>query len=638
MTKTKGTQPVQGVDNFEFQLVGALDNRPFLGYDSAHDKTSISPQWMIRGSKNMQKKLSGTLAARVGLKLRGAVDSTLAKVDSSFEWNSWDGTVRPVRISNGNLQVESDVVTSGTPVWYTLLSSLSKTRWVFDTWWDNAGTNNGQAKKDVLLMVDGTSTLRNWSGGIALFVSATSNTVVLDRTVAVAGFDTAGSIILSDGSTATYSGVSGSTLTGVSVDFSAKAVNTVVLQVPTSNSTQPASTLLNDFVRVINNHVYVGSYTSRLVYVSKISTYLDYTQSVPRIPGDGELLTLDNNAKGIGIKDGNAWISAGTSDWYVITFSQITVGTTLSEQTKVSKQPTSTLSGALGHEFIDMDGNNIIALCQDQQLRRIGLYTDQFEVKYPILSLAVQSELVDETFTTGHLRVIGNIVHITAPNNGRDYMLETRQQTNNLGQITEERFWHPPQIRNISRFAVISGVKYGHSNTYPQIYRVDDTNQWHDDSPSATTMGVPYDCVVRLAYSQEGRRQGKNTFDKEYVEGYITQGTKLYGNIYFDYQGATSLLNLDLNSTGDISTFSGNAAPSLGDSSLGDNPLGDGLTIESNDQELLAKFRIIKGVALTDSFEYALELYTQDLDSRWEVVAIGVNATLSEADPIEIMR
>lgn len=712
-------QAEQGTDNFEFTLVGPLDDKPFLGYASAPDKTAVSPQLMIRGSKNMYKKLSGTLAARFGLKLRGAVDNTLAKVDSSWEWNTWNARCLPLRISNGKLQVESDIVTSGTPIWYTLLSSLTTTRWIFDAWWDN--TN----KKDVLLMVDGSPNLRNWSGAMALLLSANtsnvsgtvatmvlqapgvgyavndivtisggggtgatatvnsvsgtgailtytlttrgsgySNTAAaatttsgagsgatititvatgnigLDRAAVTAGFSAIGGSVTINGNTYTYASASASSLLGISPDPTGEANNSVVMDAvaTTTNFTPAGSTYLADFLRVVNYHVYVGSYTSRVVYVSKTTSYTDFSQSTPRIPGDGETITMDDVGKGIGVRSGNAWLAAGTSNWYEISFSQITVGSTLSEQTKVDKKPMAVLQAALAHEFIDMIGDTLVCLCQDQQVRQIGLFTDQFETKYPSLSLALQDELKDETFTTGHLRAIGNIIYLTAPNNGRDYMLEKRENINGLGQIAVDWFWHSPQVRNISRFAIISGVVFGHSNSFPQIYQVWDTGQWHDDSPNALVTGVPYDCIMRLAYQQAGRRQGKNSFDKVYIEGYITQGTKLYGNVYFDYQGSTNISNLDLNSTGGIPTYMGAGAPSLGDASLGDDPLGDGLSIQANDQESLPKFRVIKGVSLVDNFEYALELYSGDLDSRWECVAIGANPTISESDPIEIVQ
>ncbi len=110
------------------------------------------------------------------------------------------------------------------------------------------------------------------------------------------------------------------------------------------------------------------------------------------------------------------------------------------------------------------------------------------------------------------------------------------------------------------------------------------------------------------------------------------------GNVYFDYQGSTAISNLDLNSAGKIPIFLGNNAPSLGDGSLGDNPLGDGLTIESNDQELLAKFRVIKDVSPTDNYEFALEVYTEAPDTRWEILALGTNIQISDTQAIEIRQ
>lgn len=707
----------QGVDNFEFDLVGPLDNKPFLGYASSPDKTAISPQFMILGSKNVYKKVSGTLAWRPGLKLRGVVEATLAKVDSSFEWNTWNGRCLPLRISNGKLQVESDIVSSGSPIWYTLLSGLTKTRYVFDAWWDN--TN----KKDVLLFVNGSADLGRWSGAMALIASAANTAgvvqtnavinaagssyvagdvltitggggtgatvtvttvsggggvtaftlttpgsgystgtgratsggsgtgatiditavtgvITLDRNALIAGFTATSSSVIINGTTYTYGGAIGIYLIGIGSDPSGEAVNSAAIEITgsTGSFTPAGSSYAADFCRVINNALWVGSYTSRVFYKSKISSYTDFSQGTPRIPGDGETITADDVGRGIGVRQGNAWLSAGTSNWYEISFSQITVGSTLSEQTKVDKKPVAVLQAALAHEFIDMIGDTLVCLCQDQQVRQIGLFTDQFETKYPSLSLAIQEELKSVNFSTGHLRAIGGIIYITAPTSGVDYMLEKREAINALGQIMTEWFWHAPQVRNMSRFAVIAGVVFGHSNAFPQLYQVWDTSQWHDDSPNATTSGVAYDVVLRLAYTQAGRRQGKNSFDKVYVEGYITPGTPLMGNVYLDYQGATGTSNLDLNSAGDIPVFVGAGAPSLGDGSNGDNPLGDGITINATDQEQLPKFRIIKGVALTDNFEYALELSTSALDARAELLAIGTNATMSDANPIEIMR
>lgn len=612
-----------GADNFEIKPLIT----EFPGYNSARDKTNIADGYLIRGSQNVYKKLSGTIAVRPGLLRRGAADATLAGVDSSWEWNTWDGRCLPLRISNGNLQVESDILTSGTYVWYTLLSSLTKTRWVFDAWWDNT------AKKDVALMVDGTSALRNWSGAIALFVSYAPTVITLDRNVTTAGFSASGSIVI-NGVTYTYSGRSGSTLTGTS-DASAAVANDVALEAVGSNSNTPASGFLADFLRVINNRVWVGSYSSRLVYGSKTSSYTDYSQNTPRVPGNGELITMDNVGKGIGVRNGNPWFSAGTSDWYEISFSQITVGTTLSEQSKVDKKPAAMLQAALGHEFIDMVGDDLVCLTQDKQLRIIGQFTNQFSTKFLSLSTAIKDELSDETFTGGHVRAVGDFIHITAPLSGRDYMYEVREGMNKEGAIEGERFWHPPQVRNVARFAVISGVLYGHSNANPQIYQIWDTMQWHDDDP--TDSGLGYDAIAFFNYRNHGRRMGMTSFDRAYFEGYVTQGTSLSANFYQNYQGSEAIQFVTINSPTSPAAFqSGDISPSIGDASLGDNPLGQGLSLAANDQERLPKFRKFTDVNPVDCYEYAIAVFSTELDSRWELLALGTNASESSNYPVQL--
>ena len=607
-------------------LVGTSD-KPFVGYISSKDKTNISPQALIRGSKNVYKKLSGTWSVRPGLLRRGDADGTAEGVKSSWEWyNSLNKTL-PLRVANGKLQVESDIVTSGTYVWYDLLTGLTNTRFVFDAWWDNT------EKKDRLLMVNGEANIKHWSGGMALVDSATANTITLQgtKTWQEMGFSpTSGEMkVTISGTEYTYTGGQATTtLTGVTPDASGIISGDVAIQSVLTETDKPAAGFLADFLRVIGNQVYVGSYSSRLVYVSDDGNFKDYTVPTPRIPGSPELLTLDNTTKGIGIRNGHAFISAGTSDWYEVSFENLTVGSTLTQKTTVDKKPVATLCAAYAHEFIDMIGDEIVYLSQDQQMRVIGSFRNIFTTKYPSLSLAVKDELTAEDFTGGHLRAIGDIIYITAPNNGRDWMHETREQMDSQGNITAERFWHAPQIRNIARFAVIGGVVYGHSNANPQIYQVWQTAQWHDDSPDDEDL--PYVSVARFAYQNLGRPQGMLTFDKAFWEGYISQGTQLDAHVYYNYEGAENIQNPNINSIlSPAYMMSGQDPASLGDFPLGDNPLGDGLIEDVEQQDLLPKFKVISDLNPTDCFEFSLELYSTEADSRWEILRLGVNAMLS---------
>lgn len=619
---------------FKFNLI-----KQFLGYNSTADKTNLDPSFLVRGSKNVYKKPSGAIAARPGLKRRGSVDTTTEGVKSSYEWETSTGANRNLRVANSKLQVESDILTSGTYIWYDLLTSLTNTRFIFDTVWDNT------VKRDFLVFVRGDSNLFKWSGGMGTIVSTTSNTIVLNAAAATLGFDTSGTVII-NGTTYTYTGVSSATLTGVTGDPTGEANGSVAIAGVVTNANTPAAGFNNDFLKVINNQVYVGSYSSRLVYVSSNSSYTNFTVPDPTIEGSPELLTLDNLARGIGVKDGEAYISAGYSEWYRVEFKLINVDTTgLTRQTVVHKQEIVGLGAAMGHEYISNMGDSLVYLTRDKKVREAGKFANLDKTSFPAISLPVETELFNETFTPvqgttsdGELKCAGNKIYLTSVSGGTTYIYEIRETIGPAGEIMAERFWQPPQIWGISRVALISGVEYGHSLANPQIYQLWDTDQWHDDSPSDEPL--PYDCVARISYKGGEDRTDLISVDMVYSEGYMPEGNQLKMKFYGDYQGSTSLqeiiINKTENPTNKAKFFTGFSSPGMGDSSLGDNPLGEGLTDTELSQEQLPKFRKIANLSQVDVFEYELEFYTEDVDSRWELLALGTNAQKSVREPVFI--
>lgn len=628
-------QQPQGPDDFSIVAVNT-----FRGYVSAIDPTNADPRLLVRGSQNVYKKISGTVANRPGRKLYDATaDTTVAKCNSGWVWRTSLGAEIPIRCANSKLQFYSTI--SGSGVWYDLLTSLSKTRFVFDTWWDNTD------KKDKLLAANGTAgTIYDWSGGVALFVSYAGGVITLDRAAATAGFAASGSVTI-NGVDYTYSGISGSTLTGTS-DASAASANQVVQAKITTVSSGsftsgPASTYAIDFLHVTANQLCLGSYTSQLIYISKNTSYTDFSHSTPRLSGEGDVVIMDAPATGIGERGGNAHIFYGTDHLAIISFQQITIGSTLSEQTLSQKVPLGNKIAALAHEFIDTLSDNIVYLDQANQLRSFGSFRNLSTAKAVLLSQDVQDELAEEDFTLGQLRAIsdrrGDIVYINAPVSGKTYMYQERSSLDASGNVLAERLWHPPQTWNITRIDSIAGNTVGFSNSNPQIYRLWDTNQYHDDAPAGSLV---YQSVVLFSYFNINRRQGKLNFDKVYYEGYITTNTYLYGGIYYDYQGSRGLLSTIINDNTspltDNQLFTGVVPPSLGDASLGDNPLGDGLNTLPDDQALMSKFRVIITVSQIDCFEYALMVYSPNIDARWEILAIGTNQSLSYAQSVEIVK
>lgn len=686
----------------------------------------------------MYKKLSGTLAVRQGQKRQGAADTTQSPVSSSFPWTTSQGNVNTTVVSNSTLSVVRN------KIWYPLQTSLTKTRYVFDAWWDSTNA------QDVLLFVNGSTSLFSWSGGFATILStsktafstvgnsalltnalvttgtgpftssannlvgtafqgstvftsnptngqtiilninatlitlhfvsvigATAGNVLIGATLAdtltnllgllhapattnatqVAlsgpnqtlvgyvtwtststitisgtntwfqeGFTTTGSIITGGVSYAYTGGTSTLNLFGVTPDPTAITPG-VAWQTVVEHTNIYASTFNPDFLKVVNNQVYLGSYISRLIPISKNTDFTDYTVPTPRVSGDPELVTLDGAAKGIGIRQGNATVGYGNNGWCTISFSDITVGTDLVNVTSRKNSPVAVLQAPLAHEFIDSVGDNLIYLAQDQQLRAFGDFNNLFVAGYPSYSQEVATELMQENFTGGMLKCIGEFVYICAPDSGKVYLRQERTHVDGNGNIVAERLWHSPFIWSATAVNQIDGTIVAFSNANPQIYEVWDTGQWHDDSPSDEPL--PYSCVLALSYRGEQRRQGLWSGMYNFTEGYITQGTPLNLLVNYNYQGVTDMVNVVVNSTSQPAYVFQTPLASLGDNSLGDEPLGQGGIIDTaQDPNTLPKFKVINPLPLNNVFEWQKVYYSNSADAQWEILAVGDNFTV----------
>lgn len=594
--------------NFDFPNM----TTQWQGYFSSVDKTNTIPNVMVQGSQNIYKKLSGNLSVRQGQKRRGVANSAISACSSSFIWNtSWASTYTLV-VSNSTLYV---VVSD---VWYTLQTSLTKTRYVFDKWWDNS------LKKDDCLFVNGTDNMYKWGGGFGLISTTTANTIVLDRTIVASVLPSASGTVIINGTTYTYTGSSGSTLTGVTPNPTGEANGSGVLETVTTTATTPASGFLTDFIKVINNQVYCGSYTSRLIYISSSTSYTNYTVPSPTIAGSPELLTLDGVGKGIGVRQGTAYIGFGSGSWASVTFSDITVGTTLTRKTTVDVKPVAVGQAPYAHEFIDTVGDSIVYLAQDHQVRYVGGANTSFTTVYPSLSQEIATELKDETFTGGSLSAIGEFIYVTAPNSGKVYIRQERTKLENNGTVVAERLWHSPFIWNVTKVDDLDGTTIGFSNANPQIYDLWDTNQWYDDSPNDEQL--PYNCILALSYRPTNRRQGLQSFDKNFTEGYLTIGTPITITINYDAQGSESILTQDVNSIQHPATTFSISPNSLGDESLGDESLGTG----GEDENALIKFKVINQFQVVNCFEYQPVYSSNDVNAQWEILAQGTNAEVEK--------
>lgn len=610
--------------NFDFPKLVA----DWSTYNSSRDKTNVDTKVAVRGSQNMYKKLSGTWADREGQKRQGVANTVLSDISSEFVWNTSWGAVYTLVISNSTLYVVID------EVWYALLTGLTATRYVFDNWW------SATEAKDRVLFVHGTSDIQHWSGGFATLLSSTVNTLTktgTDSWKAVGFSDTAGEkTVVINGTTYTYTGgETTTTLTGVTPDPSAEPTNSIVLQSVFTAANTPTSTFKNDFIKIINNQVYAGSYTGLQIFMSQNTDFKNYVVPTPQLDGSPGLFIMPDTAKGIGVRKGNAHIGAGTGNWVEISFTLVSNNNIITRQNKIDVKPVALGQAPYAHEFIDAVGDNIIYLAQDQQVRALGDFNNLFVSGYPSLSQEIATELSEENFIGGGLRCIGEFVYVTAPDSGKTYLRQERSTLDYDGNVVSEKLWHAPFIWNITRIDSIDGTIVGFSNANPQIYQLWDTNQWHDDSPSDEPL--PYTCILALGYRNASRRQGLNSFDKMYSEGYLTAGTPLNLLVNYNYLGSKAQANAIVNSVDQPAYLQFPNPDSLGDSSLGENPLGD-VIVASGDADAIPKFRCINSLPLTNSFEYQPVFWSDATDARWEILAVGDNADVATDEPTFIIN
>lgn len=397
----------------------------------------------------------------------------------------------------------------------------------------------------------------------------------------------------------------------------------------------------NDFLLVLNNQLIVGSVTSRILHISFDEDYTDFDQTGDLVSGDPDFVILDEFPVGGVVRGQSFYVGAGTSAWYELTPNtpvEYIAAEARTVRTVVNKFSGAGLTAPLGFNFITTWGEDIIYVDQQNQLRTLGLYRNLFQQKSPSLSLAVRRELQAEDFTGGTLKAIGEFVYMVAPISGKTYLYQIRDDIDDVGNITSRRLWQPPQTWNISRLALVNGIPHGYSNETPQLYQLFATNQWHDDT-SVEDVFSPYISVARFGYRQIDKGSDRNRlmgFDKIYYEGYILPNSDLISYVYYNYRGATFTDEVILSTEDSNPALYGSGQVTLiGGQVVGAETVGGGRQ-DVDYSNPLPKFRAIGNVPIKNVFEYQLELVSTQLDSRWELVAIGGNERFVTDNPVNL--
>ena len=587
----------------------------FGGYRTKADETNMDADgYLVSGSQNVVSTDGDTVAIRGGYTMKGSAGSGINPIESSYEWYTHRNTEIMLRSYDDELEFYDENADD----WARLANSWTAVDFEFAEYWD---TTEGL---DALLFVNGDDNIYYWSGGQATFASATTNTITLEGAVTWSelGFLVAGTRqVIIEGTTYTYTGgESTTTLTGVTPDPTAAghAVGATVVQAIRTTATTPASGAKNDIIAVLDNQVYVGSYTDRQVLKSAVDDYTDYTFSSPRIVGEGALFTLDSTLTALVPQEGVMYMSAGKDYWYstVLALSDDLVN----ESASVERLKTANGQAAISQSAVGFIKNYVAFISNEPTLDILGRIENIDTEQSKPLSDPIKPDFDDMDFTDAHVKYYKSNLYITVPNESKLYVYNVAKG-----------FWESPWILPARRLAVYNGELYIHSNGTNETYKL---FQGYSDYSSADDISLPINAIARFNYMNHGTRASKKGHSEWYTEGYISPNTELSLELFYEYGGSGDTVKKTID--GDITKKI--IFRPTDDWSLGKHKLGDGKLGGDGDEDASSKFRIIHEMPLTYYFEIQPQYSSYAVDNYWEVLAYGSNAQAANDDRSEIKQ
>lgn len=615
----------------------------FSGYQARTDQTMLQPGVLVSPSQNFVMNTAGRQATVKGYVLDGLGSNTIdSGILSSHDFVNFKGDMRNLRVgflssagNDGKIQFRYLDATN-TVNWVTLMTGLTNIRLCFCDFWDTTNL----VKQ--CLWVDGSNNIFAWNGSVTTLASANSNTITKQgsKTWAQEGFSSTGSITI-NGVTATYSGgYNTTTLTGVSVDFSASAVASIIAQTPVTTALSSMTAILSTFAPTVigcgqKNQVYVGSSTSNNLYISKTNSYTDYSFTQPvRVVGEGCLIPLDappvkfiqqkTDTTTDRVLSVDMAISEGLGQWAVI---RATLSADLTTETlqhiRIDSAP---LKGAKSERLCCKMENNIMFVGNDNTANFFGQTSYQNVAAVNDFSYPIIDDMNSYDFTDGSMFYNKNYAYIAVPKAGviRIYNMtdQTQQYTSfkkDLEDVTQQPwFWESPVTYPISGFYWTPDKGLcGHNYTTSESYQL---------FTGGSLNGQQIDYAAYFAFDDKGDRTQSKASDEIWIEGYIKQNTLVGVSVTGDLNSFQSSQSFPLDGSNKTIVSYGSGAHALGKNNLGSQNLGGSNTIAPS---LPAWFHGIFTYQETPCYLEQIVFILKGVDQQLELLTFGTNSQMT---------
>lgn len=604
-----------------------------VGYRNREDISLLNPRTLVAGSHDVLTNVSGRFAARKGYTIDGAASSVQAPIQGPYVWQTQRGDVWNTRAgfltsaaNDGKLQFRyTDSL--GAVTWLNLLTGLTSTRFNYINFWDSTNV------RAVLLMVNGAGGIWEWTGAVGTVSSTTVNTIVLSGSLTTAqlGFYSSGSVI-ANGTTYTYSGVSVSTLTGVAPDPSALTASTPVYQAPVftavgamtfSTTPTPPTGFTFDLISQRDNQVYFASRKSNLLYMSQAGTYKVYSQSTARLQYEGDQFTTQGSVKCLIAQEDALYVSAGLDEWYQTQFNQTTItnqttGATLTyENAELKRLKTSSGQATQSQEFATKIDNSIVFVGNEPIVNSLGRVANILETpQIADLSYSIVNDMNSYDFTDGSIFYAKQLLYVAVPREGLYRIYNMTNPSN--------PYWEAPITIPLSGFSSNGNDVIGHSYLTSESYILN--NGYTDRATSVNVAGNPISAKALFAFRQDGIRSKRKSFNKFFIEGYMSSNTTITIDLIYRSPGNGVTPSQSFSIAGNqpyVLTLPDN---SLGKNPLGKAPLGGNALITQQDS-LPNYFAVIKTFTKNPYLAWQPSFSSYGLNQRWEILSFGTNTS-----------
>lgn len=571
----------------------------FPGYFSKKDISKVPLGALVSPSKNVIINDREKVSTRLGYVYDDTLASDMTPVESSYEWTNSGGVEIPLKAFDDTLQYRS---TAG--VWKDLLDGFTSVAFKFATWWD------ASEAKDLLLFCNGTTSVWQWTGAVATFASATTNTITVQGSLSTAElrFLVGGGSVDIEGTTYAYTGLSGQTLTGVTPDptSAGHTVGADILDLPVENANIVSSSFDVDIIEVMRNQLWVGSYDYRTIYVSDDADITDFTPASPRVPGDGVSITIDSTPVGFKVQEDSMYVSGSASDWYQ---SKFTLSADLvNESLEIKKLNTGPLQGAKSQDLIGKIKNSVVFVSEEPTFDTLGRVENIDTPQSRPLSDAIKNDFDNYDFSNGHVLYHRNNSYIALP---AESLLIIYDHANG--------HWQPPQTLPIRRLAVIGGELYFHSSSSSNTYRL--FYGTNDD-------GYGVEAIAAFKYNDYGFPWWKKTFTEWFTVGYVQRNTVISQQLKYEWQGYGQIIEKEIDGNDTAITYLSTEDGSFGKNAFGKFPIGTVL----NGETASNKFRCFKTMRPFDFYEIQVRYSTNGIDQQWAILAHGPRLNISGAE------